>query len=105
MKKCVFLCMKYACFHVFSFSAYFFPHDNIAEKGPFAIAVDLIGYDVMGCKSTAVLGAQEITSKQACSYVFIQGNTTKARSLVYCLLDKRYIRYAAQVFVQIRFLE
>ena len=27
-------CIKYACFHVFSpFSAYFFPHDIIAEKG------------------------------------------------------------------------
>ena len=28
-------CIKHACFHVFSpFSAYFFPHDIIAEKGP-----------------------------------------------------------------------
>ena len=27
-------CIKHACFHVFSpFSAYFFPHDIIAEKG------------------------------------------------------------------------
>ena len=27
-------CIKYACFHVFSpFSAYFSPHDIIAEKG------------------------------------------------------------------------
>ena len=29
------LCIKHACFHVFSpFSAYFSPHDIIAEKGP-----------------------------------------------------------------------
>ena len=27
-------CIKHACFHVFSpFSAYFFPHDIIVEKG------------------------------------------------------------------------
>ena len=27
-------CIKHACFHVFSpFSAYFFPHDIIAENG------------------------------------------------------------------------
>ena len=30
-------CIKQACFHVFSFSAYFFPHDIIAEKGPLYI--------------------------------------------------------------------
>ena len=33
---CVFMlsCIKHACFRVFSpFSAYFFPHDIIAEKG------------------------------------------------------------------------
>ena len=33
-------CIKHACFHVFyPFSAYFFPHDIIAEKRPFCTLV------------------------------------------------------------------
>ena len=35
-------CIKHACFHVFSpFSAYFFPHDIIAEKGLLAFYIPL----------------------------------------------------------------
>ena len=38
-------CIKHACFHVFSpFSAYFFPHDIIAEKGLFLSLIDTVGY-------------------------------------------------------------
>ena len=35
-------CIKHACFHVFSpFSAYFFAHDIIVEKGPLQLYFNL----------------------------------------------------------------
>ena len=39
--------MKHACFHVFSpFSAYFFPHDIIAEKGLLHTVTAIISFSV-----------------------------------------------------------
>ena len=43
-------CIKHACFHVFSpFSAYFSPHDIIAEKGPLYYCSDRTFGLATGC--------------------------------------------------------